>query len=239
MGIFNSIKGFFGYHSSDEYLKTDETDRYRSKLTKRIEQHKGNPSLLVLSGLKLKQITPEIIRLINPDVTTINLSNNFLVVLPVELFKFTKLKTLCLVGNPLTDLPIDIINLKELKELSLDSHLFDKLPNEVKERLELQEWWVQSNDPFNDPFHSMNDGDFTVCLKHIVNSETKQYEVSVWKCRFETIENTEINTEINGEILIDNYDEALSLCLQLIQKSDISEKILDELGIDYTIGNEY
>jgi len=226
MGIFNSIKGFFGYHSSDEYLKTDETDRYRSKLTKRIEQHKGNPSLLVLSGLKLKQITPEIIRLINPDVTTINLSNNFLVVLPVELFKFTQLKSLSLDGNPLTDLPIDIINLKELKELFLDSHLFDKLPNEVKERLELQEWWVQS-------------GDFTVCLKHIVNSETKQYEVSVWKSRFETIENTEINTEINGEILIDNYDEALSLCLQLIQKSDISEKILDELGIDYTIGNGY
>jgi len=229
MNIYDLVRSLFGCHSSDEYLKTvkpDKTNYYRSLLTKRIEQHKGNPSLLDLSGLKLKQITPEIIRLINPDVTTINLSNNFLVVLPVELFKFTQLKSLSLDGNPLTDLPIDIINLKELKELFLDSHLFDKLPNEVKERLELQEWCVQS-------------GDFTVCLKHIVNSETKQYEVSVWKSRFETIENTEINTEINGEILIDNYDEALSLCLQLIQKSDISEKILDELGIDYTIGNGY
>jgi len=221
--VANLIAELFCRSPSDEYLKTEIC---RSKMKNRFRLHKNNPNKLDLSELKLKQITPEMIRLINPDVTTIDLSDNFLEALPVELFKFTKLKLLILIGNQLTDLPVDIAKLKELKYLSLDSHLFDKVPNEIKESLEWQEWWFQSDDY-----------DFIVRLKHIVDSENhfaKLYEVSILKFSWDTVENTAIyNNKFNGEMLMDNYDKALSFCSQLIQKNDVSKEILEQLGVDY------
>ena len=77
------------------------------------------------------EILQEKICQIAPTITSLDMGEGNLTMLPPEIGQFTKLEKLNLSGNRLTGLPPEIGNLTELKELELHYNLITQLPTEI------------------------------------------------------------------------------------------------------------
>ena len=78
-------------------------------------------------------------------VTSLNLCENGLAVLPDEIGGLANLKTLCLDGNAILELPDSIGRLTALKRLSLDDNQLAQIPASICSLTGLVELWLRCN----------------------------------------------------------------------------------------------
>ena len=74
-------------------------------------------------------------KMVNKDITNLNLSNNNITQLPVEIGNLSRLTTLYLRNNKLTQLPVEIGNLIQLTTLHLSDNMIENLLNPIIQRV--------------------------------------------------------------------------------------------------------
>ena len=74
-------------------------------------------------------------KMVNKDITNLNLSNNKLTQMPVEIGQLIQLTTLNLSYNKLTKLPVEIGQLTQLTTLHLSDNMIENILNPIIQRV--------------------------------------------------------------------------------------------------------